>query len=129
MKSQKYLFLKGVHDRSMEALDLMARGDITQKKWSKIQNIFLNYSKAIVKKGWGLRDSLQNSLGAGVSKTKLSNLLSDFKQDIINDVATQLNTMQAWRKEDADIKLAKYCPHYREKKCNCRCKPIANLEP
>ena len=27
--SQKHLFLKGVHDRSMEALDLMAGGDIT----------------------------------------------------------------------------------------------------
>ena len=29
--SQKHIFLKGVHDRSMEALDLMAGGDITQK--------------------------------------------------------------------------------------------------
>lgn len=28
-ESQKHLFLKGVHDRSMEALDLMTRGDIT----------------------------------------------------------------------------------------------------
>lgn len=27
--SQKHIFLKGVHDRSMEALDLMAGGDIT----------------------------------------------------------------------------------------------------
>ena len=26
--SQKHIFLKGVHDRSMEALDLMAVGDI-----------------------------------------------------------------------------------------------------
>ena len=30
-ESQKHIFLKGVHDRSMEALDLMAGGDITQK--------------------------------------------------------------------------------------------------
>ena len=28
-ESQKHLFLKEVHDRSMETLDLMARGDIT----------------------------------------------------------------------------------------------------
>ena len=79
----------------MEALDLMAGGDITQKTWPKIQNIWLNYSRVVVKKGQGLRDILQKSLGVGVSKTELSNLLSDFKQDIINDVATQLDTMQA----------------------------------
>ena len=115
---------------SIEALDLMARGEITQKTWPKIQNIFLNYSREIVKKGRGLRDSLQKSPRVGVSKTKMSNLLSDFKQDIINDVATQLDTMQKWRKkEDADIMLVEYCPHCREKKHNCRCKSVASLEP
>ena len=49
-ESQKHLFLKEVHYTSMEALDLMARGDITQKTWDKIQNICLNYSRAIIKK-------------------------------------------------------------------------------
>ena len=76
-----------------------------------------------------MRDLLQKSPDARVSKTELSNLLSDFKQDLINDVATQLDTMQAHRKkEDDDIMLAKYCPHYREKKHYCQCKPIASLE-
>ena len=90
----------------------------------------MNYSRAIVKKGWGLRDSLQKSPGVGVFKIELSNPLSDFKQDIINDVATQLDTMQAWRKnEDADIMLAKYFPHYEENKHNFWCKSIASLKP
>ena len=79
----------------MEALDLMARGDITQKTWAEIQNICLNYSRATVKKGRGLRDLPLKSTTTGVSKIDLSNLLSDFKQDIINDVATQFDTMQA----------------------------------
>ena len=58
-----------------------------------------------------MRDLPQKSPRAGLSKTELSNLLSDFKQDIINDVATQLDTMQAWRKkEDAYIMLVEYCP-------------------
>ena len=48
---------------------------------------------------------------------ELSKLLSNFKQDIINDVATQLDTIQAQRKkEDADIMLAEYYPHCRENK-------------
>ena len=50
-ESQKHLFLKGVHDRSMEALDLMVGGDITQKTWAEIQNICLNYSRETIKKG------------------------------------------------------------------------------
>ena len=42
-ESQKHLFLKGVHEGSMEALDLMARGDITQKTWSDIKEICMKY--------------------------------------------------------------------------------------
>lgn len=75
-------------DGSIEALDLMARGDITHKTWADIKNICLNYSRAIVKKGKGLRDLPHKSNGGlGVSKMELTNLLSSFKQDIINDVA------------------------------------------
>ena len=97
--------------------------------WTKIWNIFLNYSRETIIKGQGLRDLLQKSPDAGVSKIELSNLLSYFKQDIINDVAIQLDVMQAWRKkEDANIMLAEYFPHCREKKRNYRCKPIASLE-
>ena len=40
---------------------------------------------------------------------ELSNLLSNFKKDIINDVATQLDTMQAWRKKDeVDAMMANF---------------------
>ena len=89
----------------------------------------MNYSRDIVKKGQGLRNLLQKSPRAEVSKTKLSNLLSNFKQDIIIDVVIELDTMKAWRKkEDANIMLAEYFPHCREKKHNYQCKPIASLE-
>ena len=49
----------------------------------------------------------------GDSKYDLSNQLSDFKQDIINNVATQLDTMQLKRKhEEVDAMLAKLYFHY-----------------
>ena len=80
----------------MEALDLMDGGDVTQKTWNDIKEICQNYSRAFVKKGRGLR-SLPHKTngGSGVLKMELSNLLSNFNKDIINDVATQLDTMQA----------------------------------
>ena len=88
-QSKKDLFLRGVQEESMEALDLMDGGDVTKRTWDEIKEICQNYSRATVKKGRGLRSLPHKTNGElGVSKMELSNLLSDFKQDIINDVAT-----------------------------------------
>ncbi len=53
-----------------------------------------------MKKGRGLR-SLRHKTngGLGVSKMELSDLLSNFKKDIIDDFSIQLDTMQAQRKK------------------------------
>ena len=107
----------------------MAGRDITKRTWDEIKEICQNYSRATMKKGRGLR-SLQHKTngGLGVSKMELSNLLSDFKKDIINDVTTQLDTMQAQRKKDeADAMLTKFYHFYRERKKNCICKTIADV--
>lgn len=78
-----------MNDGSIKVLDLMAGGDITQKGWVDIKNIHQNYSRATLNKGRGLRDLPHKSNGGlGVSKMELSNFLSDFKKDIINDVTT-----------------------------------------
>ena len=41
-----------------------------------------------MKKGRGPRSTVTKGISQGISKLEISNLLSDFKQDIINDVAT-----------------------------------------
>ena len=57
---------------------------------------------------------------------ELSNLQSNFKKDIINDVTTQLDTMQARRKKDeVDAMLIEFCSRCRERKKNCTCKIVA----
>ena len=38
-ESKKHLFLRGVQEESMEALDLIDRGDVTQKTWNDIKEI------------------------------------------------------------------------------------------
>ena len=82
-------FSKRCVRRKHEGLDLMARANVTQKTWNDIKEICQNYSRTTINKGRELR-SLPHKTngGSGVSKMELSNLLSDFKQDIINDVAT-----------------------------------------
>ena len=90
----------------------MRGGDITQVPWDDINNICCYYSRAIVKKGRGHQATVVKSSTSGVSRMEITNLLSDFKQDIINNMATQLDTMQARKKhEEAKTILAKFCPH------------------
>lgn len=60
---------------------------------------------------------------------EITNLLSDFKQDIINNMTTQLDNMQAQKKHDeAETILAELYPHCRQKKHDCKCKMVDNLE-
>ena len=47
--------MRGVQEESIEGLDLMARGDVTQRTWDEIKEICLNYSRATMRKGRGLR--------------------------------------------------------------------------
>ena len=62
-------------------------------------------------------------------KLKISNLLLDFKQDIMNDVTTHPNTMITKKKHaKTELKLAEYCPHCQKKKKDCQCKLVASME-
>lgn len=105
----------------MDDLDLMAQGDLTQKTWNDIKEICQNFSRATMKKGSGLKSLPHNTnVRLGVSNMELSNILSNIKHDIINDVATQLDTMQAQRKKDeVDAMLTKFFSYCRERKKNC----------
>ena len=53
--SQKLVFLRGVNDNSLEALDLMVGGDVYQSSWDDLKKICLNYSRSTMKKGRGHR--------------------------------------------------------------------------
>ncbi len=86
--SQKLVFLRGVNEDYLEALDLMAGGDVYQAQWDDLKKICQNYSRSTMKKGRGPRSTVTKGISQGISKLEISNLLSDFKQDISNDVAT-----------------------------------------
>lgn len=65
-----------------------------------------------MKKGQGPRSTVTKGISQGISKLEISNLSLDFKQDIINDVVTQLDMMIAKKKQvEAKLQLAEYCPH------------------
>lgn len=127
--SQKLIFLRGVNNNCLEALDLMASGDISQISWDDLKKIYLNYSRSTMKKGRGYQSTVTKGISQGISKLKISNLLSFFKKDIINDVATHRDTITT-KKKHAKIKsqFVEYCPHCHEQKKDYRCKLVANLD-
>ena len=49
--SQKLVFLRGVNDSCVEALDLMVGGDLYQSSWDDLKKIHWNYSRSPMKKG------------------------------------------------------------------------------
>ena len=68
-----------------------------------------------MKKGHGPRSTITKGTSQGISKLEISNLLSDFKQDIINDVATHLDRMTTKKKlTKVELQLAEYYPHCRK---------------
>ena len=73
----------------------MAGGNVYQASCNDLKKIFQNYSRSNMKKGCGPHSTVTKGISQGISKLEISNLLSDFKQDIINDVVTHFDTMTA----------------------------------
>ena len=127
--SQKLVFLRGVNDNCLEVLDLMAGGDVYQASWDDLKTVCQNYSRSTMKKGRGPHSIAIKGISQDIMKIEISNLLSNSKQDIMNDVATHIDTMAAKKKHEKDeLQLVEYCPHYQKQKKDCQCKLVANVE-
>ena len=106
----------------------MVGSDVYQSSWDDLKKICFNYSRLAMKKGRGHQSTTTKGISEGISKLEISNLLIDFKQDIINDVVTHLDTMNAKKKHvEADTQLAQYYPQCQKKK-DCLCKLVTGAE-
>ena len=65
--SQKLVFLRGVNDNCLEALDLMVVRDLYQSSWEDLKKFFLNYSRSIMKKGKGHKTTTTKEISQGIS--------------------------------------------------------------
>lgn len=76
--SQKLVFLRGINEECIDALNLMGGGDITQETWNDIQQLCKNYSRVALKSPRGYKYT-PNKSNFGVSRIELTNLLKDFQ--------------------------------------------------
>jgi hypothetical protein len=113
------IFLKGISDENLEALNLMGAGDISHLPFPKIAELCKKYSRGKAKREIGQRDIVTKStksISNGVTKTELGNLFERFKTDIMNTFGSQLDMLKAKQKQEEQEKvLAICCPTCRKK--------------
>jgi len=126
-ESLKLVFLRGVNDDCMDALNLMGAGDISQLPFEDVCKVCRNYLRTFTKRTRGERASTIGKVSNLVSRVELSNPLTNMKEDIISHLASQLDTLQLKKREEADSILTEYCPNCQQRKANCKCRRVASI--
>lgn len=127
-ESLKLVFFRGVNEDCMYAINLIVRGDVSQLP-EEICRVYKNYSRTFTKKPRGKRTSTIGKSSTRVSKIDLSNFFSNMKEDIINHLSTQLETLHIKKKqEEVEAMFIEYCPDCRQRKVNCKCKRVVSIQ-
>jgi hypothetical protein len=130
-KAIKTLFLKGVLEEYIDTLNLMASGDIYQKKFEAISELCRTYSRSKGKTAKSVREPVnkntKTSTSGGVTRVELGNLLENFKTDLLGTIGSQLDTLKIKRKqEEENPVLSIFCPKCRKRHPLREC-PLDNV--
>jgi hypothetical protein len=97
----------------------MGGGDVSQLEYDIILELCHKYSRGTSKIGKGPRDILTRTgktVGGGVTRVEIRNMLEDFKTDILSSLSSQLDTLQMKKKkEETERALAIFFPKCRMK--------------
>ena len=95
----------------LETLNMLSGGDICQFPYDDIKIVFKNYSRASTKKGRSSQRLVSSSPSTTSIKHELGNMLDDFKSEMLQTLALQMDIMHIKRKkEEAERKLAIFYP-------------------
>ena len=90
---------------------MIVGGDVYQLPYEDIKNVFRNHSRVARKKGRGSQLMASTSSSNLSIKGEIGNMLEDFKSDMLQTLALQLETINIKRKqEEAERALAIFCP-------------------
>jgi hypothetical protein len=115
----------------IDTLNLMASGDIYQKKFEKISELCRTYSRSKGKATKSVREPVnkntKTSTAGGVTKVELGNLLDNFKTDLLGTISSQLDTLKIKRKqEEENPVLSIFFPKCRKRHPLREC-PLDNI--
>ena len=94
----------------------MAFGDVSHKSFAQIGEMCRNYSRSRGEVGRNLREPYNRNLkgntpsSGGVTRIELGNLLENFKTDILGAMGSQLDALQAKkRQEEEHAAMSMFC--------------------
>ena len=110
------LFLRGIFDETMDALNFIGKGDISKMSFEDICDICRNYSQS----HWSSHgnsskfSTMDNT--SDISKCEIGNLLEDLKTNLLNHMGKQIDKLYSCKKhEEVEKALVVYCPTFRKK--------------
>ena len=104
------VLLRGVRENILDTLHLLAGGDIYELPYEDIKNVFRKYSREARKKGRSSELMASTSSSNSSIKGETGNIPEDFKSEMLQTLALQLDTMNIKRKqEEAERALAIFC--------------------
>ena len=122
------VLLRGVREDILDTLHMLAGGDIYQLPYEDIKIVFRNHSRASRNKGRSSQPMASTSSSNSSIKGEIGNTLEDFKSEILQTLALQLDTMNIRRKqEEAERSLAIFCPRCTRKHPRNEC-PLSIIE-
>ena len=93
--------IKGMKDQWIETLNIMGKGDIYQEDYANIIDLCIRCSRDSTRLKPAECDMItrERKISNGsITRTKIGNLLQDFKTNILGTLTTQLDIMQAKKK-------------------------------
>jgi hypothetical protein len=127
-ESLKLVLLRGIPEDLLDTLHLLAGGDIYQLPYEDIKTVFRNHSRAARKRGRGSQPIASTSSSSSSLKGELGNMLEDFKSEMLQTLAMQMDTLHIKRKqEEAERALAIFCPRCTRRHPRNEC-PLNSIE-
>ena len=106
----------------LESLNPMEAGNISHKKISQIGEMCKNYSRSRGEVEKNFRESFSRNVrgnvpsSGGVTRVELGNMLENFKTDILGAMGSQLDALQAKKRQDEErAAMSVFCPRCRTK--------------
>lgn len=96
------ILIKGMKEEWMETLNLVGNGDIYQEDYDEFVLLCIRCSLGNTRTGLGNQASMirgSKPPSRDITRVEIDNLLEDFKTDILGNLATQLDILQAKQKQ------------------------------
>jgi hypothetical protein len=127
----KTILLKGVRDECLDMLNMLGKGDISKESYDDIINLCKRCSRGSTRNKSATGDTtfsrVHKSANGGATRAEMGNLLENFKTEMINSFASQINTLQVNQKQaESDRALSIFCPKCRDKHPPREC-PLNNV--